>query len=113
MSRGRRAKRDPIGRSLKNPRFASSIEWRSLAKYMLGMMYENGDGVPEDSARAAEWYRKAAEQDNAEAQSNLGVMYLLGEGVPKDAALAVQWFRRSAEQGNAAAQYNVGVMYYK
>jgi hypothetical protein len=32
------------------------------------------------------WWRKAAEQGEAEAQVNLGVAYFNGDGVPKDAA---------------------------
>ena len=60
---------------------------------------------------AVQWYRHAAEQGNAEAQSNLGVMYAKGEGVPQDYKMAVQWYRRAAEQGNASAQFNLGVSY--
>jgi TPR repeat protein len=29
-------------------------------------MYANGEGVPQDYAEAVKWYRKAAEQGNAE-----------------------------------------------
>jgi hypothetical protein len=32
----------------------------------LGLMYANGEGVPEDHAAAASWYRKAAEQGHAD-----------------------------------------------
>ena len=32
------------------------------AQFNLGVLYANGDGVPQDLAQAAEWYRKAAEQ---------------------------------------------------
>jgi hypothetical protein len=44
-------------------------------------MYDNGEGVPENDAEAVRWFRLAAEQGNALAQSNLGVMYANGEGV--------------------------------
>jgi TPR repeat protein len=74
-------------------------------------MYRHGQGVPQDYAEAVKWYRLAAEQGNASAQSNLGVMYRLGRGVPQDNAEAVKWYRRAAEQGNAKAQSNLGVMY--
>ena len=57
------------------------------------------------------WYRKAAEQGHAVAQSNLGFMYASGDGVPKDETEAVKWYRKSAEQGNANGQYNLGKMY--
>lgn len=32
------------------------------AQFGLGVMYENGDGVPQDYRQAAVWYRKSAEQ---------------------------------------------------
>jgi len=64
-------------------------------------------------AEAVKLYRKAAEQGNAEAQSNLGVMYDEGEGVLQDDAEAVKWFRLSAEQGFPKAQALLGIMYAK
>ena len=74
-------------------------------------MYENGRGVSQDYAKAAEWFRKSAEQGNADAQYNLGIMYGTGMGISQDYAKAVEWYRKSAEQGNADAQYNLGCMY--
>jgi hypothetical protein len=74
-------------------------------------MYAKGRGVPKDDTEAVKWYRLAAGQGNAKAQSNLGVMYDLGRGVPQDYAEAVKWYRFAAGQGNAKAQYNLGLMY--
>ena len=74
------------------------------AHLRLGNRYLMGDGVPKDAGRAAQWYRKAAEQGHAAAQRNLGYAYRHGEGVPKDAAQAAQWYRKAAEQGDAVAQ---------
>ena len=74
-------------------------------------MYDNGQGVPQDYAAAVSWYRKAADQGDADAQYNLGVMYDNGQGVPQDYAAAVSWYRKAADQGDADAQYNLGVMY--
>ncbi len=34
----------------------------SEAQNVLGVMYENGEGVKQDFAKAAEWYRMAADQ---------------------------------------------------
>ncbi|MDG1340027.1 MAG: tetratricopeptide repeat protein, partial [Paracoccaceae bacterium] len=61
---------------------------------------------------AVNWYRKAAEQGLAEAQSNLGIMYRNGQGVPQDYTEAVSWYRKAAEQGNALAQTNLGSKYH-
>ena len=95
-------------------------EWTPLAEagdssvqYNLGIMYDNGRGVPQDYAEAVKWYRLAAEQGDAKAQANLGVMYNKGNGVPQDYAEAVKWYRLAAEQGHAKAQANLGYMYGK
>ncbi len=81
------------------------------AQYNLGLMYQNGHGVPQDDAEAARWYRLAAEQGYADAQLNLGVMYENGLGVLQDYAEALRWYRLAAEQGLALAQANLGLMY--
>jgi TPR repeat protein len=67
--------------------------------------------VPQDNAEAAKWYRRAAEQGNAQAQSNLGAMYDNGQGVRQDYAEAVKWYRKAADQGEADGQFNLGIMY--
>src|SRR5258708_846048 len=51
------------------------------AQTNLGIMYDEGRGVPKDYAAAAEWLREAAEQGDALAQSDLGDMYDMGRGV--------------------------------
>lgn len=69
------------------------------AQHNLGVMYHNGEGVPQDYAEAVRWYRKAAEQGLAEGQWSLGFMYDSGEGVPQDYGEAAWWYRKAAEQG--------------
>jgi len=93
-------------------------EWTPLAEqgdaraqYSLGIMYDNGEGVPENDKTAVKWYTKAAEQGLANAQDDLGIMYNYGDGVPENDKTAVKWHTKAAEQGLANAQYNLGVMY--
>jgi Sel1 repeat len=45
------------------------------AQFGLGLLYNDGLGVPQSYAEAIKWFRKAAEQGLAPAQHNLGVMY--------------------------------------
>jgi TPR repeat protein len=40
------------------------------AEYQLGVMYDNGLGVPKDTAEAMRWWRKAAAQGNKDAQAH-------------------------------------------
>src|ERR687891_693312 len=84
------------------------------ARYELGRAFFSGTlGVAKDEAEAVKWFRKAAEQNLADAQFSLGVCYAIGQGVAKDDAEAVKWFRKAAEQNYARAQYNLGVRYTK
>ena len=71
-----------------------------------------GEGMPQNYEEAVAWFRKAAEQGNANAQSRLGVAYYNGKGIRQDFGAAVAWFRKATEQGNTNAQYRLGVAYY-
>ena len=62
------------------------------AQYNLGLMYENGQVVPQDYAQAVKWYRKAADQGYSLAQNSLGIMYENGQVVPQDYIEAHKWF---------------------
>lgn len=74
------------------------------AQANLGVAYANGEGVPQDGAEAAKWYRKAADQGNARAQNNLGLMYAKGQGVPQDGAEAHKWFNLAASKSTGEDQ---------
>ena len=64
-----------------------------------------------DYHAAVEWFSKATEQGNAQAQNWLGWMYANGRGVERDDKQAVELYRKAAEQGNVQAQTNLGWMY--
>ena len=81
------------------------------AQGALGTMYYNGEGVPQNYAVAAIWYRQAAYQGVTYAQELIGDMYYYGEGVPQDYAFSAMWYRRAADQGAAYAQGAIGLMY--
>jgi len=81
------------------------------AQRNLGVMYYDGNGVPQDYTEAAKWYRKAAEQGLDDAQNYLGVLYENGEGVSKDTAKAAELYRKAAEQGHVHAQNNLALLY--
>ena len=86
---------------------AALREWRPLAEagdaqaqYYLGLMYTNGEGVPEDDRQSVNWYRQAAEQGHAQAQFGLGLMYADGAGIPRDNVRAYAWFNLAAARGD-------------
>lgn len=81
------------------------------AQFLMGMFYDSGNGVAQDQAQAASWYRRAADQKHLVAQLFLGVLYYSGQGVKQDYAQALHWFQGPAESGNDQAQYYLGAMY--
>ncbi len=70
-----------------------------------------GKDIPEDPIELAKWYRKRADQGDAEAQYTLGAMYARGEGVPQDDTKSVKWHRKAADQGYAKGQFLLGLAY--
>ncbi len=78
----------------------------AYAQNNLGLMYAQGEGVPQDYGEAVRWFRQAAEQGYADAQLNLGLMYDNGEGVPQDYVRAYAWLNLAAAQGHAQAVKN-------
>ena len=73
------------------------------AQFDLGVLYDKGEGLPQNNHEAMVWYRRAAEQGEARAQYNLGLMYANGQGVPQDVVEAYYWISLSAARGNAHA----------
>jgi hypothetical protein len=68
--------------------------------------------------QAVFWFRKAAEQGDADAQDALGNLYYDGHGplsmqliMYGHYAQAALWFRKAAEQGDADAQWSLGGLY--
>ena len=81
------------------------------ALYLLGLLYENGDGQQSYPQQAAECYWRAAEQGKAEAQYNLALIYAQGTLGQQDYLTAFHWFQKAAENGIAQAQYNLANCY--
>ncbi|MFZ6743759.1 tetratricopeptide repeat protein [Undibacterium sp. JH2W] len=81
-----------------------------IGQFNVGTMYSTGEGVPKDDVQAVSWYRKAAEQGHAQAQSNLGLMYANGRGVQQDQELAYFWHLLARAGGNEDAQKNIDML---
>ena len=69
----------------------------------MGAMYEKAQGTTKNSKTAMKWYKLAAEQGHAYAQTNLGVMYGIGKGVIKDWVYAHMCLNIAASSGNKNA----------
>jgi uncharacterized protein len=81
------------------------------ARFLLGYLYEHGQGVPRDYTQAAKNYETAALQGHSIAQNNLAHLYSNGLGVSKDVTRAFRLFLAAAQQGNRIAQWNLGHAY--
>ena len=77
------------------------------AELLVARMYEEGQGTDADMNKALEWYAKAAERGNAEAQFNMG--YDCEQRGQSEEA--VEWYWKAAKQGNVDALCNLGEMY--
>ena len=73
-------------------------------------MYAIGRGVAQDDQQAVTWYRKAAEQGDADAQYNLGIRYADGKGVTQDYIEAHMWFSLAAAGGEERAIKNRAIV---
>jgi TPR repeat protein len=73
------------------------------AQHNLGVMYGDGDGVPQDDKTTLKWWTLAAEQGDADAQLNLGGMYGKGRGVLQDNIYAHMWVHIAASSGDTDA----------
>ena len=92
--------------------------WNRLAKDgdvraldNLGIMFHEGQGVPQNFAEALSLFHRAALKGLPDAQLHLARMYDFGEGVASDLSESVRWYRMAAEHGNVQAQRNLGIMY--
>ncbi|WP_095597459.1 tetratricopeptide repeat protein [Pseudomonas sp. PIC25] len=78
-----------------------------MAQSMLGSMYYSGsNGLPQDTGKAIEWYKKACGNNDANGFLGMGTLYALGHGLKKDPIQAHRFFTKSEELGNPeAAEY--------
>jgi hypothetical protein len=72
----------------------------------LGFAYAYGEAteyLPEDAAAGYQWFRRAAEAGDVEAQAQVGEMLVNGRGVEANRAEGMRWLRRAANSGHAEA----------
>jgi TPR repeat protein len=81
------------------------------AQYNLGVLYQQGLGVPKDIPKTVQWYRAAAKKNHPEAQYNLGIASIEGIGTPYDAKQAAVYFENAANAGIMEAGYNLGLIH--
>ncbi|HEX4550942.1 tetratricopeptide repeat protein [Pseudomonas sp.] len=79
---------------------------KAIQENLCGVVEQWSPGMPE------EWFRKAAEQGNAEAQVGLAEELSWDRSVEGEDA-GVYWDLKAAEQGNAKAQFSLAQIYHR
>jgi len=77
----------------------------SIAQWRLGVFYETGQGVEQDTYRAANLYRLSAEQGDFYGQWLYGVACYKGKGTRINKMEGFRWIKAAAENGMAEAQF--------
>ena len=83
------------------------------AHTLVGRIYAEGNGAPQNLALAAQWYARAAELGDTEGMFAYGVMLAEGEGVAKNCEAAAQMFEAAAARKHALANYNLALLFLK
>lgn len=104
-----KSRRDPAGAA----RLFTSAATRgdTEAQYYLGLLYQSGNGVPQDTTAAFDWFLASSEGQNVQAQWELSKAYANGSGTAQNMGKAVRWMQEAAANGQADAQYFLGVAY--
>jgi TPR repeat protein len=79
----------------------------SFIMISLGIMYENGQGVPRDYAKARDWYLKAG----STGLINIAKRYRNGDGVPQDYTKARELLEVAVELDDDDAMAAIGSLY--
>ena len=90
-------------------------EGDATAYYYLGKMYALGQGVPQDTALAIEYYKKAEKAYNIDAAYELAKILLkeVKKADDPEFASGLRYLKRAAYAGQADALYDLGEMFAK
>ena len=83
----------------------------SKAFYNLGVIYQNGFGVPINYLKAREYFEKAANLNDSDALYNLGLLYQNGNGVTINYSKAIEYYEKAASLNNLKAILNLRILH--
>lgn len=83
------------------------------AMNLLGSFYESATGIPQDLAKAKEWYQQAAMKGDLQGMFNLGLVYRYGKGTAKNHQEAFRCFSNTIarDENHAPSLMLLGLMY--
>lgn len=87
-------------------------EWEVADRYADGCKDKRGKVIVRRSAaKAAQWFRRAAEHGSVPAQNHLGILLSNGSGVRKNVEEALLWLRQAFRAGDSCAAHNIAITY--
>src|ERR1700735_4890264 len=81
------------------------------AMTLLGELYAGGLGVRQDDAKAADWYKLAADRGDRNAMFAPAMFRLQGRAGPRDRDAAAKLLAAAAKLGHAVAAYDLALLY--
>ncbi len=78
---------------------------------LLGHMYAEPWGMPQDISQAGDWFRKAADANRLEGVQDLIDLYLGAWSDERDEPAANFWLARAAAMGDRHAMFILGLRY--
>jgi len=82
------------------------------AQMDLANCYRKGIGIEKNYEKAFQWWQKASEQENQDAEFRVAICFLQGEGVTRDEKAAFIRFLSLAKKDHIKAQFAVGNAYW-
>lgn len=90
----------------------SAAQGNVEAMVMLGELLVKETRMADNNiTKAAEWFLKAAKNENLYGQLLIGEMYVDGYGVNEDVDKGIYWLNKAAEQGSVEAELALGMEY--
>ena len=77
----------------------------------IGLIFELGQGVPQNKTYAVACYHTAAYWGDSQAQNKLGILYRDGVDVRRDLDHAFHWFFEAARRGNTEGLCNLANLF--
>lgn len=98
---------------------SAAVRWALIAaeagidrgQNILGELYRDGIGVPQNFATALKWFETAAQQDLALAYYNASTLYRNPDLGFTDMAKGLEYLKRAADKGHAAAMIDLALSY--
>lgn len=119
---GQSGKSRPYGITDADCDFESAMKWylkaakskypHPGAMYRIGMLYLEGQGVPQNTETAIKWLELGAKGGAGWASEALTELYRSGKATKKNTARALELLNKEAERGSHEAHRDLGLMYY-